>query len=53
MLTDHIYKEDNILYPTALSTLEKGEWDDVAREFESIGYCCFTPGRPSKNLVLP
>lgn len=45
MLTDHIYKEDNILYPTALSTLEKGEWGDVAGEFETIGLRRFTPGK--------
>jgi len=45
MLTDHIYKEDNILYPAALSTLEKGEWDDVAREFETIGLRRFTLGK--------
>jgi len=42
-LRDHIYKEDNILYPTALSTLEKDEWDDVVTEFEAIGFCWFTP----------
>lgn len=42
-LKDHIYKEDNILYPTALSTLEPEEWPEVLKEFEGIGYCCFTP----------
>jgi hypothetical protein len=42
-LKDHIYKEDNILYPTALDTLEPEEWSEVLEEFERIGYCCFTP----------
>jgi hypothetical protein len=42
-LRDHIFKEDNILYPTALQTLEADEWPEVSREFDRIGYCCFTP----------
>ncbi|MBI4335362.1 MAG: DUF438 domain-containing protein [Candidatus Omnitrophica bacterium] len=42
-LEDHIYKEDNILYPMALKTLEKDEWKDVRRKFDAIGYCCFAP----------
>ncbi|MFC1987788.1 hypothetical protein ACFLVH_04515 [Chloroflexota bacterium] len=45
-LSDHIYKEDNILYTTALETLESGEWPKVAKEFDSIGYCYFTPTPP-------
>ena len=52
-LQDHIYKEDNILYPTALSTLEPEEWREVLKEFEGIGYCCFTPYRSTggDNLI--
>ena len=42
-LDDHIYKEDNILYPMALQTLEKNEWPDVRKIFDIIGYCCFAP----------
>ncbi len=42
-LRDHIHKEDNILYPTALDTLEPEEWSEVLAEFERIGYCYFTP----------
>lgn len=42
-LRDHIYKEDNILYPTALDTLEPEEWSEMLAEFERIGYCYFTP----------
>lgn len=44
-LKDHIFKEDNILYPTALKTLEPEEWNKVLEEFEDIGYCCFTLGK--------
>lgn len=42
-LGGHIFKEDNILYPTALETLEPQEWSKVLQEFERIGYCSFTP----------
>ena len=42
-LEEHIYKEDNILYPISLQTLEKSEWKDVRKKFDAIGYCCFAP----------
>lgn len=42
-LTDHIYKEDNILYPMAYETIPKDEWKDIRRKFDAIGYCCFAP----------
>lgn len=42
-LDDHIYKEDNILYPMALHTLGKNEWPEVRKKFDVIGYCCFAP----------
>ncbi len=44
MLRDHIFKEDNILYPTALQVITDGEeWRDIAVECDRIGHCCFTP----------
>lgn len=48
-LDEHIFKEDNILYPMALDTLEKGEWKDVRRKFDAIGYCCFAPADLKKR----
>jgi len=42
-LEEHIYKEDKILYPIALETLDKEEWPAVRKKFDSIGYCCFAP----------
>jgi DUF438 domain-containing protein len=42
-LTDHIYKENNILYPLALKTIPENEWERIREEFDAIGYCCFTP----------
>jgi len=42
-LEEHIYKEENILYPMALETLKKDEWRAVRKKFDAIGYCCFAP----------
>ena len=43
-LTDHIFKEDTIVYQLALEVLTPEEWDEVKRGCDAIGYCCFTPG---------
>jgi DUF438 domain-containing protein len=33
-----IFKEDNILFPTALEKLEPGEWVNILRQSDDIGY---------------
>jgi len=43
ILSSHIFKENNILFPTALKVVTNGEWIEVKKEFDEIGYCCFTP----------
>ncbi len=48
-LEEHIYKEDNILYPMSLETLRKDEWKDVRKKFDIIGYCCFAPADLKKK----
>jgi len=42
-LENHIFKEDNIIYQIALQTLNEEEWEQVKKECDKIGYCCFTP----------
>ncbi len=43
-LRDHIFKENTILYPTALETLKDVElWEDMKKRCDEIGYCKFTP----------
>ena len=43
-LRDHIFKEDNILYPTALEVITESEiWQEIKVAADKIGYCCFTP----------
>ncbi|QAT41604.1 DUF438 domain-containing protein [Clostridium sp. JN-9] len=45
-LRDHIYKENYILYPTAIDTLDDKElWAEMKSKCDKIGYCPFTPGK--------
>lgn len=43
ILPNHFFKENNILFPTALRVVTEDEWREVRKEFDEIGYCCFTP----------
>lgn len=40
---DMIYKEEKILFPTALDTLDEAEWHQVYLETPEIGYCLYVP----------
>ncbi len=42
-LRDHIFKENNILYPTAKEVIEEGKWEEIKAKSDQIGYCSFTP----------
>jgi uncharacterized protein len=42
MLREHIFKENNILYPTALEVIDDEEiWSRLKGDCDRIGYCCF------------
>jgi PAS domain S-box-containing protein len=43
MLSSHFYKENNILFPTSMKVIESAEWEGIIKEFDELGYCCFTP----------
>ncbi len=47
MLSNHFYKENHILFPTALKVITETEWNDIRKQFDELGYCCFTP-EPAK-----
>ncbi|WP_366921583.1 DUF438 domain-containing protein [Metallumcola ferriviriculae] len=52
-IEETIYKEENILFPTALKTLSEAEWGDVRYGEEEIGYTLVEPGsqwQPPKQL---
>jgi len=43
LISSHVYKENQILYPTALKLIAPNEWRDIRKQFDDLGYCCFTP----------
>jgi len=43
LLPSHFFKENNILFPAALRVITSEEWKEIRKEFDEIGYCCFTP----------
>jgi PAS domain S-box-containing protein len=43
LLSSHFFKENNILFPTAMRVIASEEWKEIRSEFDEIGYCCFTP----------
>jgi PAS domain S-box-containing protein len=43
VLSSHFYKENNVLFPTALKVIGENEWKDIRHQFDEIGYCSFTP----------
>jgi len=55
LLRNHFHKENSILFPVSLRLLSDEEWKDVRRQFDELGYCCFTPqaaiGRPEEEEV--
>jgi PAS domain S-box-containing protein len=53
MLASHFYKENNVLFPAALQVIDGAEWPGIRREFDEIGYCCFTPERAEMATAAP
>ncbi|RKY52673.1 MAG: DUF438 domain-containing protein, partial [Candidatus Neomarinimicrobiota bacterium] len=51
LLSSHFYKENNILFPTALKVISEDEWNVIKRDFKEIGYCSFTP--VSESMEAP
>ncbi len=41
--SNHIYKENKILYPSAISKLTKEEWAEIWEQMDEMGYASFTP----------
>lgn len=49
-LREHIFKEDNMLYPMALQAITDAEtWTKIKEKCDKIGYCCFTPDYVKKG----
>jgi len=43
MIPNHFYKEEKILFPTALKVLSDDEWKEIKASMDDLGYCDFTP----------
>ncbi|AKI98282.1 hemerythrin [Kosmotoga pacifica] len=43
LLTDHIYKEHKVLFPTALKLISLEEWKEIRKAFDEVGYFSFKP----------
>ncbi len=43
LIPNHFYKEENILFPTALKLLSDEEWKEIKASMDDLGYCDFTP----------
>jgi len=43
MIDEMIYKEENILFPMALDTLNEKDWYEILNQSDEIGYCLFEP----------
>ncbi|UCG36552.1 MAG: DUF438 domain-containing protein [Candidatus Bathyarchaeota archaeon] len=53
-LSNHFYKENHILFQAALEVIETAEWTEIRKQFDEVGYCCFTPesaGAPESKKV--
>lgn len=48
-LRDHIYKENNILYPTAKDVITYDKWEKIRKLSDDIGYCSFTTLEEEEN----
>jgi hypothetical protein len=42
-LSSHFYKENNVLYPTALKIIDGAEWGEVKTQCDEIGYMSYSP----------
>jgi len=43
LIPDHFYKEEHILFPTALKLISAEEWREIKASMDGLGYCYFTP----------
>ncbi len=46
-----IFKEENILFPTALEKLEPQEWVEILKESPNVGYCFVQPPKEIDQMI--
>lgn len=54
MVDKHFYKEEKILFPTALKLISGDEWRKIKASMDELGYCAFTPAEAiGERVVAP
>ncbi|MCX7767239.1 MAG: DUF438 domain-containing protein, partial [Candidatus Sumerlaeia bacterium] len=43
LINNHFYKEEHILFPTALKLFSEASWTEIKAAMDDLGYCSFTP----------
>ena len=43
MISSHFQKENQVLFPMAMTAIHESEWKEIQEQFSQIGYCPFTP----------
>ncbi|MBC7081663.1 MAG: DUF438 domain-containing protein [Thermoplasmatales archaeon] len=43
ILKSHFYKENKVLFPTAIDVISEEEWKEIRLQFDEIGYFAFEP----------
>ena len=51
LLADHFSKENRVLFPTAMQLFKDSEWIEIRKQFDDVGYCCFTPELPEITVA--
>ena len=51
LVSNHFYKEENILFPTALRLIGSEEWQQIKASMDELGYCYFTPKEAIGKMV--
>jgi len=46
LFANHFSKENRVLFPTAMQLCKESEWIEMRKQFDEVGYCCFTPVLP-------
>ncbi|HDQ73503.1 MAG TPA: DUF438 domain-containing protein [Chloroflexi bacterium] len=52
-IREMFYKEENILFPTAMDRLSEEEWAEIHAQGPEIGYCYVTPGEYAAESAAP
>jgi len=53
LVLKHFYKEERVLFPTALELIGEDEWLQIKASMDELGYCYFTPPEAVGERAIP